>query len=67
MLGDRKSRGYCLEMICADSLAGANLHKGNSNAEGSVRSPPTAAHLRFHNDRYGHANPVGSRDVNAFK
>ena len=26
MLGTDKSRGYCLEMICADFLAGANLH-----------------------------------------
>ena len=25
MLGDDKSRGYCLEMICADFLAGASL------------------------------------------
>ena len=25
MLGKDKSRGYCLEMICADFLAGANL------------------------------------------
>jgi hypothetical protein len=25
MLGSNKSRGYCLEMICADFLAGANL------------------------------------------
>ncbi len=25
MLGTHKSRGYCLEMICADFLAGANL------------------------------------------
>jgi hypothetical protein len=25
MLGTDKSRGYCLEMICADFLAGANL------------------------------------------
>jgi hypothetical protein len=24
-----KSRGYCLEMICADFLAGANLENGN--------------------------------------
>ncbi len=24
MLGTDKSRGYCLEMICADFLAGAN-------------------------------------------
>ncbi len=28
MLGSDKSRGYCLEMICADSLAGANLDSG---------------------------------------
>ena len=25
MLGNDRSRGYCLEMICADFLAGANL------------------------------------------
>jgi hypothetical protein len=31
MLGTDKSRGYCLEMICADFLAGANLDTGNSN------------------------------------
>ena len=30
MLGSDKSRGYCLEMICADFLAGANLEDGNS-------------------------------------
>jgi hypothetical protein len=28
MLGTDKSRGYCLEMICADFLAGANLSEG---------------------------------------
>jgi hypothetical protein len=28
MLGSDKSRGYCLEMICADFLAGANLTTG---------------------------------------
>jgi hypothetical protein len=28
MLGSNKSRGYCLEMICADFLAGANLDSG---------------------------------------
>ncbi|MGA7919289.1 MAG: hypothetical protein WCA38_06415 [Candidatus Acidiferrales bacterium] len=32
MLGTDKSRGYCLEMICADFLAGANLENGNSKA-----------------------------------
>ena len=29
MLGTDKSRGYCLEMICADFLAGANLDGGH--------------------------------------
>ena len=29
MLGTDKSRGYCLEMICADFLAGANLESEN--------------------------------------
>jgi hypothetical protein len=28
MLGSDKSRGYILEMICADFLAGANLENG---------------------------------------
>ncbi len=32
MLGSDKSRGYCLEMICADFLAGANLENGNPEA-----------------------------------
>jgi hypothetical protein len=32
MLGSNKSRGYCLEMICADFLAGANLESGNPDA-----------------------------------
>jgi len=29
MIGSDKSRGYCLEMICADFLAGANLEGGS--------------------------------------
>jgi hypothetical protein len=32
MLGSDKSRGYCLEMICADFLAGANLQDENPEA-----------------------------------
>jgi hypothetical protein len=31
MLGTDKSRGYCLEMICADFLAGANLDGGDAD------------------------------------
>jgi hypothetical protein len=30
MLGAQKSRGYCIEMICADFLAGASLEEPNS-------------------------------------
>ena len=29
MLGSDRSRGYCLEMICADFLAGADLDNGD--------------------------------------
>jgi hypothetical protein len=32
MLGSDKSRGYCLEMICADFLAGAHLEAGDPDA-----------------------------------
>jgi len=32
MLGSDKSRGYCLEMICADFLAGASLDNCNPDA-----------------------------------
>jgi hypothetical protein len=32
MLGSEKSRGYCLEMICADFLAGANVEDGSPEA-----------------------------------
>ncbi len=32
MLGSDKSRGYCLEMICADFLAGVSLETGNEDA-----------------------------------
>src|ERR1700726_75351 len=31
MLGTDRSRGYCLEMICADFLAGANLENGDAS------------------------------------
>jgi hypothetical protein len=32
MLGSDKSRGYCLEMICAEFLAGVSLEAGNQDA-----------------------------------
>lgn len=31
MLGSDRSRGYCLEMICADFLAGASLYESHAN------------------------------------
>jgi hypothetical protein len=31
MLGSDRSRGYCLEMICADFMAGANLENENAD------------------------------------
>jgi hypothetical protein len=40
MLGTDKSRGYCLEMICADFLAGAHLDNGDPRSCCS-RSPGT--------------------------
>jgi hypothetical protein len=30
MVGSQQSRGYCLEMICADFLAGATLGEPNA-------------------------------------
>jgi hypothetical protein len=32
MLGSQNARGYCLEMICADFLAGANLGEADSDS-----------------------------------
>jgi hypothetical protein len=40
MLGTDKSRGYCLEMICAYFLAGANLE--NVAVARSSKSPQAA-------------------------
>ena len=42
MLGSDKSRGYCLEMICADFLAGVSLETGNQDA--LLPSPHSAGH-----------------------
>jgi hypothetical protein len=45
MLGSDKSRGYCLEMICADFLAGANLDNGNLEIllSSMIQLPPVPA------------------------
>ena len=42
MLGSDKSRGYCLEMICADFLAGVSLEAGNQDA--LIALPHSAGH-----------------------
>jgi hypothetical protein len=43
ILASDKSRGYCLEMVCADFLAGTNLEK----------SDPTVALFRLHGSLQG--------------
>ena len=43
MLGTDKSRGYCLEMICADFLAGANL----DNADPTVLLQSMSRFFKF--------------------
>ena len=49
MLGSDRSRGYCLEMICADFLAGADLDNGD---------PET---LLFSMDRFFRCLPEGHK------
>jgi len=39
MLGTDKSRGYCLEMICADFLAGAHLDNVPRTSTKPLRHP----------------------------
>ena len=43
MLGTDKSRGYCLEMICADFLAGASL----DNEDPSLLLQSMARYFKF--------------------
>ena len=45
MLGGQKARGYCLEMICADFLAGANLDASGRRlpSRGTQSNLPAAA------------------------
>ena len=50
MLGSDRSRGYCLEMICADFLAGADLDAptlavGSPLVQGALSSGLSARHL----------------------
>jgi hypothetical protein len=42
MLGTDRSRGYCLEMICADFLADANLQKDESRKPLKAENTPSA-------------------------
>lgn len=50
MLGTDKSRGYCLEMICADFLAGAHLDDGTLRSC-STRSRSTTSSYRANSSR----------------
>ena len=43
MLGSDRSHGYCLEMICADFLAGANLDR-SGNPDVLVRALTAGEH-----------------------
>jgi hypothetical protein len=60
MLGTDKSRGYCLEMIGADFLAGASLEGGNPEIllqsiglQVPARSPKTfRSHLRLDTEEH---------------
>lgn len=45
MLGSNQSRGYCLEMICADFLAGA--HSGTSDGEADILLFALQRYFRF--------------------
>lgn len=51
MLGTDKSRKYCLEMNCADLLAGANLDNGNPD----ILPNPVVWFLRFLPSQYKRA------------
>lgn len=62
MLGSDKSRGYCLEMICADFLAGASLQEGGrqtllmslrlgGDSEENLITLCVACHRVIHNHR----------------
>jgi hypothetical protein len=43
MLGSDKSQGYCLEMICADFLAGVSLDAGNRHVFCARKSASASA------------------------
>src|SRR5882724_10316240 len=70
MLGTDKSRGYCLEMICADFLAGAHLDTGNpeillSSISRYYRFLPSPQKQQFlsqiaQNASTGNANPAAA-------
>jgi len=49
MLGTDKSRGYCLEMICADYLAGAALEKSVSQLPSPTTSGGTCEQVPYKN------------------
>ena len=50
MLGSDKSRGYCLEMICADFLAGAALERGESESNIACQTSDCGSYAGGTND-----------------
>ena len=69
MLGSDKSRGYCLEMICADFLAGANLDNPDLLF---TRSYALSNSCRLNNNRHlwlmplrRHREPNSSKETSA--
>src|ERR1700680_4587050 len=58
MLGTHKSRGYCLEMICADFLAGANLENGNADL--LLLSTPRLYHLLPQAEKLRFSEQIGA-------
>jgi hypothetical protein len=59
MLGSDKSRGYCMEMICADFLAGANLDSGDSDV--LLRSALRFYSFLSRDGKHAFLNQVGER------
>jgi len=59
-LGSNRSRGYCLEMICADFLAGANLDN-SGDPDVLVRALTSSFQVLSQDQRLPFSHPSTSR------
>ncbi len=59
MLGSDKSRGYCLEMICADFLAGASIDGEQSGDPAAIHLPLLQVPAQRHNRRRFYPRSAG--------